>query len=160
MARDGLEFQEEGERGETEEDDEAHDAIEEGGGETGGLARGLVAAKIEGAHGVTTEPAEEKGVVEISDPRGDVGPVQRERDALGAEQQPPAPRLERKGETGDERGEDDGRRGEVAPQRGELAPVDTPDEGGDEERGEPVARGAAGGGVEESEEAARHCGGA
>ena len=115
---------------------------------------GRVAANVEGAGGVAAESAEEEGVVEITDPGDDVGPVQRQRETLRAEEEPPTPRVQRKGNAGDERGARDGGEGEFAAEAGELVPVDAPHEGGDEESRAGVTAGAAGGGVEEGEEAA------
>ena len=149
VAGDGLKFEEEREPGDTEEDDEAQHAVEQGRGEAGGGTRGSVAADVERFGGVAPESAEEEGVVEISDPGDDVGPVQREGDALRAEEQPPAPRVERESHAGDEGGEGDGPESELPAQVGELAPVDAPHEQHDEEGGEGIAGGAAGRGVEE-----------
>ncbi len=83
-----------------------------------------------------------------------MGPVQRQGETLRAKEEPPTPRVQRKGHAGDERGGRDGGEGEFAAEAGELLPVDTPDEGGDEESRAGVTGGATGGGVEEGEEAA------
>ena len=115
---------------------------------------GRVAANVEGAGGVAAESAEQERVVEIADPGDDVGPVQRQGETLRAKEEPPTPRVQRKGNAGDERGGRDGAEGEFAAEAGELVPVDTPDEGGDEESRAGVTGGATGGGVEEGEEAA------
>lgn len=151
---DGLELEQKGEGGDAQQDDEAEDAVDQCGGEAGGLVCGGVAADIESAHGIAAEAAEEEGVVEISDPRDDVGPVKRKGEALGAQQEPPAPRLKWEGESGDERGEHDGSEFEFTAEAGELVPVDAPDERADEQRGERVACGPTGGGVEEGEKTA------
>lgn len=151
---DGLKFEQKGEGCDTQQDDEAENAVDQGGGEAGGLPGRFVATEIKHPHGIAAEAAEEEGVVEIADPGGDVGPVKGEADTLGAKEQPPAPCLKREGESGDERGEHDGAEIELAAQAGELVPIDAPDERADEQRGERVARDATGASVEKGEETA------
>lgn len=158
VVRDGFQFQEQREGGEAQEDDEAQHAVEEGGGEAGGALGGVVAADVEGTGGIAAQPAEQESVVEISDPRDDVRPVERPREVLRAQEQPPAPGVQGKREAGDERGEGDGGQGKLTAETGELAPVNIPDEGGNEQGGERVAREATGRGVEKGGEAA-HDGG-
>lgn len=159
MPGDGLKFQQQGEGGEAEKDDEPEDAIEKGGGEAGGLARGGVAADVESAGSIAAESTEEEGVVEISDPRHDVSPVERKGEALGAKQEPPAPRVKRKGDAGDKCGEEDGAEVELTVEAGELAPIDTPDEPADEQSGERIACGPTGGGINGGEKSAHGNGG-
>lgn len=144
----------EGERGNCHEDDEAHRAVQHEREKAAGPARGGIAHEIEHASGITANASEEEGIVELTDPRDDVGPVEGERDPLRAEEQPPAPRVDGIGDARKEDGRDGERQGEVTAESGELPPINLADEGGEERERDDVARDSAEGTGEEKGEAA------
>ena len=96
------------ERGGSEghQDHHSHRAVDDEGSEaSGALSRG-VPDEIKNTRGITADSAKEKRIIELADPRDDVGPVEGKRHALGPEQLLPAPSVERVGDAGDEhRGE-------------------------------------------------------
>ena len=139
--------------GNGKQQEETGGAVDHEGRQAGGPLRGGVAQQVVNAGGVPADAAKEEGVVELTDPSDDMGPMKRERDLLGAEQQPPACGLNRKRQTDEHERRDDQREGKLGAGGGEFGPVDLGGENEEKREGNQIARDATGGGGEEGGEA-------
>src|SRR5690606_37898117 len=131
----GGEVRAEAAAGEREQCAETEQAVDDEAGGAGGLAIGSDAPEPREADGVAGDAARKKGVVEKTDPERAMDGERGRSEALGAEEELPAPRLQRVGGTGKKRRAGDhggvqlGKRGEVAPRD----VVRQPEQGGEGE---------------------------